>query len=64
MTGCAYLFRLQSLKMQGMNIPAGLQHYTPVGAFMIFGIKTWRSVLMRAVEKLEALRAAALKAGW
>jgi trans-AT polyketide synthase, acyltransferase and oxidoreductase domains len=29
MTGCAYLFRLQSLKMQGLNIPAGLQQYAP-----------------------------------
>jgi trans-AT polyketide synthase, acyltransferase and oxidoreductase domains len=29
MTGCAYLFRLQSLKMQGLSIPPGLQHYTP-----------------------------------
>jgi trans-AT polyketide synthase, acyltransferase and oxidoreductase domains len=31
MTGCAYLFRLQSLKMQGMVIPSGLQHYSPQG---------------------------------
>jgi trans-AT polyketide synthase, acyltransferase and oxidoreductase domains len=31
MTGCAYLFRLQSLKMQGLYIPSGLQHYTPHG---------------------------------
>jgi trans-AT polyketide synthase, acyltransferase and oxidoreductase domains len=31
MTGCTYLFRLQNLKMQGINLPAGLQHYTPVG---------------------------------
>jgi trans-AT polyketide synthase, acyltransferase and oxidoreductase domains len=29
MTGCAYLFRLQNLKMQGLNIPSGLQQYAP-----------------------------------
>jgi trans-AT polyketide synthase, acyltransferase and oxidoreductase domains len=31
MNGCAYLFRLQALKMQGLYIPPGLQHYTPRG---------------------------------
>ncbi|MEN4099341.1 MAG: 2-nitropropane dioxygenase, partial [Anaerolineaceae bacterium] len=29
MTGCAYLFRLQDLKMNGMDLPADLQHYIP-----------------------------------
>jgi trans-AT polyketide synthase, acyltransferase and oxidoreductase domains len=31
MTGCAYLFRLQNLKMQGLQIAPGLQHYKPQG---------------------------------
>ena len=38
MEGAAYLYRVQTLKMQGVEFPAGLEHYVPVGSEVLVGV--------------------------